>query len=141
MLTSILAHPFAKEAVVKAQKVITYAQAAHQVTAKMRALGQVLGICRVLASTTKTRMTSVGLALDSLLVNREVFEALTRRYSYLIKQAAVLEILDDPDVWAAWERLYNLLLPICKVIMALQAGNTNLADVTRCVQGATTTRC
>jgi hypothetical protein len=58
VLKSVLAHPWAKDLLMRAQQVVTYFRASHAPLAALRAAAEELGITQGLQSSNTTRMTS-----------------------------------------------------------------------------------
>lgn len=138
LLGSVLSHGWASALVSKTQAIVTYFQASHQPCAALRAAALDLGIRIGLMSSNKTRMTSVHMCASSVHSNEHAFARMLRTAAQrpggaegLVKKPEVLATLQDRAYWQDLDALCQLLQPISQAIMAIQARNATLADVTR----------
>jgi hypothetical protein len=136
VMTSIMAYPAAKKLVAEAQRIVTYFRASHRPLAKLTQLATAAKIKTTLVTSNKTRLTSVYLCLESVRKLRPVFdlylnEAAADATLLPDKQAAIKTTLGDLSWWVQLTDLCNLLEPFNKVVMAVQADTTTLADLTR----------
>lgn len=134
VLGSIMAYGGAKQVVTDSQRIVSYFRASHRPLATLKRLAATRGINTTLATSNKTRLTSVHLSTSSVEKLRPAFEdymALAQDDSTLMPPADVAERLEDLDWWAMLKKLNLLLEPFSKVIMAIQSERSTLADVAR----------
>jgi hypothetical protein len=132
VLKSVLAFPWAKDLVVRAQQVVTYFRASHAPLAALRAAAKDLGITKGLQSSNKTRMTSSYGCTSSVEAHAPAFARMRSSSSVQITNSDVADTLTDAAFWANLSNLNKVLRHIAKVIMVVQGDATTLADVSRC---------
>ena len=128
---SLLGHPWASQLVQRAQKLVTYFQAAHRAYFKLLECAKSLGIQGRLCSSNKTRFTSIQMMLESVSRLETAFAFLLNNDPDVIQSAAVPPIIRDRVFWASLEVLNKILVPFSKVMTAIQAKTATLADITR----------
>jgi hypothetical protein len=133
VLGSVLSFPWAQRLVVSAQRVVTYFKASHMPLALLRDAAERNNINTGLRSANKTRFTSKHDCIKSVLTNQPAFTILLQQHRNAITNADVVDILEDHTFWADLSQLDKVLAPLSKVIMAVQANRSMLADVCRCV--------
>jgi hypothetical protein len=131
LLGSLLAHPWARNIVVSAQRVVTYFMASHTPLAKLREAAQQLGIKKGLATSNKTRFTSVHICLESVRSNSAAFTLVLQSDSDAIKSREVMLLLKDRQLWDGLDILCPVLEPLSKVIMGIQSKHATMADICR----------
>ena len=131
VLKSCIDHPWAKDLIVAAQQVVTYFRASHQPLGKLYEQAKHLKIPTTLKSSNTTRLTSVFIMLDSVLRLENAFRNVMVVHPDLIKNAQVEATLCDLQTWSGLRALLTVLEPIADVVMAAQASNSTLADMTR----------
>lgn len=136
VMGSILAHPWARQVVVDAQRVVTLFRASHMPLGVLKEEAKRLGITTTLQTSNQTRLTSSFLCLESVLKMERAFKS----YMLLVPgnralmpatQSAVRNVLEDNSFWAKLKVVTALLEPFTKVVMAVQRNTTSLADITR----------
>jgi hypothetical protein len=133
VLGSLLAFPWAQELLVSAQRVVTYFRASHQPLALLRSAAERLAIERGLHSANKTRFTSKHECVESVLRHQPAFSLVLNQQRTAINNSDVLAVIDDVSFWADLTKLNKVMLPLTKVIMAVQGNDSTLADVCRWV--------
>lgn len=128
---SLLGHPWAKELVKRAQRLVTYFQASTRAYHKLLEGAKSLGIKGRLRSSNKTRFTSIQMMLESVVGLEAAFAFLLNNHGSVILNADILPIIRDRVFWASAEVLNKILVPFSKVMMAIQAKTATLADITR----------
>ena len=137
VLKSVLAYPWAKDLLVRAQQVVTYFRASHAPLAALRAAAKQLEITKSLQSSNTTRMTSSYGCTSSVQEHQPAFTLMRSSSSDVqITNLDVVDTLDDAAFWASLSNLNKVLAPISRVIMVVQGDATTLADVSRCVCAA-----
>lgn len=134
LLGSIMGHDWARQLLVKAQKIVTYFNASHKPLALFReALKQQPGQQVGLQSSNGTRLTSVQLCEASVLRNQSTFSTMLGKPGgrEAVTNAGVLELLENLHFFGDLRILDGVLQPIAWVIMAVQRRDTTLADITR----------
>jgi hypothetical protein len=129
---SCAGHVWAKVVIANAQKVVTYMRAATQAYSKVLELAINMGIKAArLKTSSSTRFSSIYDCLQSVARMQLPLQALVQQHASVIKSAEVLSLLKEPTFWTNVQSLSNLLAPFAKVIAAIQARQSRLADVTR----------
>ena len=128
---SLLGHPWAKELVKRAQRLVTYFQASTRAYHKLLEGAKSLGIKGRLRSSNKTRFTSIQMMLESVVGLEAAFAFLLNNHGSVILNADIPPIIRDRVFWASAEVLNKILVPFSKVMMAIQAKTATLADITR----------
>ena len=128
---SLLGHPWAKELVKRAQRLVTYFQAAPRAYHKLLEGANSLGIKGRLRSSNKTRFTSIQMMLESVVGLEAAFAFLLNNHESVIQSADIPPIIRDRVFWASTEVLNKILVPFSKVMTAIQAKTATLADITR----------
>lgn len=137
VLKSVLAYPWAKDLLVRAQQVVTYFRASHAPLAALRAAAKQLEITKSLQSSNTTRMTSSYGCTSSVEAHQPAFSLMRRSSSDVqITNLDVVDTLDDAAFWPSLSNLNKVLAPISRVIMVVQGDATTLADVSRCACAA-----
>lgn len=135
IIGNITSHPWAREVVVKATRLITFMRASHQPLARLREHAAQVNIKTGLRQPNKTRFTSLCLALEALLALQPaflVFRSQPDSFNTIsAKGADVKDIIRDNGFWDQAELLLKVLQPLSQVIMAVQSTTTILADITR----------
>lgn len=131
VLGSILSFPWAQQLVVSAQRVVTYFRASHQPLALLRDAADRFGIKKALHSANKTRFTSKDECIKSVLANQPAFAYVLQHHRQAIKNPDVVKLIEDPTFWADLAKLQKVVAPLSKVIMAVQANDSTLADTCR----------
>jgi hypothetical protein len=134
LLADMMTHDWAKQLLVKAQKIVSYINASHKPLAKFReALAQQPGEKVGLQSSNSTRLTSARLCESSVLRNQATFSTMLAdpEAKRAISSREVLGLLEDLRFFADLSVLDAVLAPISWVIMAVQRKDTTLADITR----------
>lgn len=133
VLGSILAHPWAQQLLVQAQRVVTYFRASHLPLQLLRTAATNFNISRGLHSSNTTRFTSKHECTSSVATLQPAFQFVLNNEADAIKNKDVVDILGDPCFWADLPKLNKLQEPLTKVITLVQSNRTTLADVCRCV--------
>jgi hypothetical protein len=128
---SLLGHPWAKELVKRAQRLVTYFQASTRAYHKLLEGARSLGIKGRLRSSNKTRFTSIQMMLESVVGLEAAFAFLLNNHGSVILNADIPPIIRDRVFWASAEVLNKILVPFSRVMMAIQAKTATLADITR----------
>ena len=128
---SLLGHPWAKELVKRAQRLVTYFQASTRAYHKFLEGAKSLGIKGRLRSSNKTRFTSIQMMLESVVGLEAAFAFLLNNHGSVILNADIPPIIRDRVFWASAEVLNKILVPFSKVMTAIQAKTATLADITR----------
>ena len=134
VLGSLLAFPWAQELLLSAQRVVTYFRASHQPLALLRSAAERLDIKRGLHSANKTRFTSKHECVESVLRHQPAFGLVLNQHPAAISNPEVVTIIGNLGFWADLAKLNKLMLPLTKVIMAVQSNKSTLADVCRCAK-------
>ena len=128
---SLLGHPWAKDIIKKAQKVVTYFNASTRGHSLLMLAAAAQNIKGKLQTSNTTRFTSVHIMLQSVLNMDQPLHAVLNQHAADIKQDEVKHIIGDRQFWAAADVLSKLLNPFSQVVMAIQAKTATVADVTR----------
>jgi hypothetical protein len=136
VLKSVLAHPWAKDLLLRSQQVVTYFRASHAPLAALRAAAKELGITKGLQSSNTTRMTSSYSCTSSVQAHQPAFTRMSSSSNVNITNTDVVDTLDAAAFWANLSNLNKVLAPISRVIMMVQGDATTLADVSRCACAA-----
>lgn len=136
VLKSVLAYPWAKDLVMRAQQLVTYFRASHAPLAALRAAAKELGITKGLQSSNTTRMTSSYSCTSSVQAHHPAFTRMSSSGDVQITNRDVTDTLEDAAFWASLSTLNKVLSPICRAIMVVQGDQTTLADVSRCASAA-----
>jgi 3-methyladenine DNA glycosylase/8-oxoguanine DNA glycosylase len=133
LVGSLLGHPWAKDIIKRAQRMVTYFNASTRAHSLLMESAKNLGISGQLQSSNTTRFTSVHIMLQSVVKMDQPLHAVLNRHPDQIKdkQGEVKLIIADRQFWAATEVLSTLLEPFSQVVMAIQSQTANLADTTR----------
>ena len=130
VMGSMLGHPWAKDVIQKAQRLVTAFQASSKLANKLRGAASTLGLTTTLASSNQTRFTSVNLMLVSVNKHEGAFQQVARQHADILKPE-LREIISDRNFWSGCETLCKLLEPFSQIITAIQLQSATLADVTR----------
>jgi hypothetical protein len=137
VLKSVLAHPWAKDLLLRSQQVVTYFRASHAPLAALRAAAKELGITTCLQSSNTTRMTSSYGCTSSVQAHQPAFTRMSSSSSDVqIANTDVGDTLGDAAFWDDLSSLNKVLAPISRVIKVLQGDAATLADVSRCACAA-----
>lgn len=130
---SLLGHPWAKDIIKRAQRVVTYFNASTRAHSLLMEAAMGLGISGQLQTSNTTRFTSVHIMLQSVMKMQDPLRAVLNRHPEQImdKHGLVKVIIADRQFWASAEVLSALLEPFSQVVMAIQSKTANLADTTR----------
>ena len=128
---SLLGHPWAKELVKRAQRLVTYFQASTRAYTQLLASANAQNIPGRLRSSNKTRFTSIQMMLASVVRLEHAFTSLLSTQASVIQSNDIPPIIKDRVFWASAEVLNNVLVPFSKVMTAIQAKTATLADITR----------
>jgi hypothetical protein len=128
---SLLGHPWAKELVKRAQRLVSYMQASTRAYYKLLEGAKSLGIKGRLRSSNKTRFTSIQMMLESVVGLEAAFGFLLNNHKSVIQAADIAPIIRDRVFCASAEVLNKIFVPFSKVMMAIQAKTATLADITR----------
>jgi hypothetical protein len=134
LLGNMMTHDWAKDLLVKAQKIVVYINSSHKPRALfLEALKQRQGQQVGLQTSNGTRLTSSQLCESSVLKNESTFQTMLEIPGALeaFTSAAVVALLQDRQFFMDLEKLDAVLSPIAWVIMAVQRKDTSLADITR----------
>jgi hypothetical protein len=134
VMTSILAHPWAKQLQVFSQKLVQYFRASTRPMWVLLTIAKAQGINTTLHSSNKTRMTSVYICLQSVHALKDALRSLLRKSSSEINLPRwLLTLIEDQDrtYWEQLGSLCQVLAPFSQVVMAVQGDGTTLADITR----------
>ncbi len=96
VMGSMLAHPWAKKLVVAAQKLVTFFRASSRPMALLRQEAALQGIFTTLSSSNKTRMTSVQICINSVLVLKDPIKSLRRKHSSILPPW-LIQLIDDDE--------------------------------------------
>eukprot|EP00898_Chlorokybus_atmophyticus_P007964 jgi/Chlat1/8169/Chrsp76S07652 len=123
--------------------IVTYFRTSHRPLALLKNAAKAHGINTTLYSSNKTRFTSVhrchtshvGSACRRCLESVQHLEGplrlVHRQHRDAMRNNTVVAIIDDHSFWEGLASLCELLQPFSKVIMAVQAADATLADITR----------
>jgi hypothetical protein len=128
---SLLGHPWAKELVKRAQRLVSYFQASTRAYFQLLDCARSLGIKGRLRSSNKTRFTSIQMMLESVVALESTFNLLLNKQGSVIQATDIGPIIRDRIFWASAEVLNKILVPFSKVMTAIQAKTATLADITR----------
>jgi hypothetical protein len=139
VMTSILSHPYAAAVLTSAQALVSFFRASHRPYEVLKAACRAANppVNTGLRSANTTRLTSSFDMLGSVLVPRPAFQA----FAFVevecdptllpAKQAGMLVNLKSETWWSDLQQVHELLRPFAEVVMAIQAHDSTLADVTR----------
>jgi hypothetical protein len=139
VLGSVVSHAWAKEVLVSAQGLVTFFRSSHKPLGLFRETLNSLPVPegskkkkRGLVTSNQTRMTSQQMCLQSIVDNEVTFRTLLQNHpDVLSSKPALLTLLQDRNWWTRIDALNALLEPFSKVIMAVQAERSSMADVAR----------
>lgn len=128
---SLLGHPWAKDIIKKAQRLVTYFNASKRANSLLMESAKNMGISGQLQTSNTTRLTSVHVMLESVVKMDLELHAVLNLHSDDITQDEVKTIIEDRQFWAGAEVLSKLLVPFSQVVMAIQSKSATVADTTR----------
>jgi hypothetical protein len=136
ILTTALGHPWAKQHVSSAQKIVTFMNASHRPLATVRKFAKQYDVRTGLKTSNTTRINSVHIMLGSVLANEvPLKETIKLNVLDLSKesQREVKRLVESDEFWYEVKILCSMLEPLSQVIMVVQSENYTLAEVTRSV--------
>ena len=141
VMRSVVGHPYAKDAIVTAQRLVTFFRASHKPLAELKAAARRLGITGGgLVSSNTTRFMSLLDCIESVLRNAAAFKHIaaddTIAQLLIIKRPGqpnidLVPIIQNPGMWQKLELVCHVLAPFRPIIMAMQHREARLADVVR----------
>ncbi|GFR45354.1 hypothetical protein Agub_g6725 [Astrephomene gubernaculifera] len=140
VMASVSSHPVAKAIITKAQRVVTYFRASHMAGGLLRGVVDLkikageMERARALATSNKTRFTSVLMCLESVLYNELALRAVVAIHHATLfakDNTDVAGIITDDEFWSGLRELVSVQEPFGKVIMAVQKDSATLGCVTR----------
>jgi hypothetical protein len=128
---SILGHPELKLIATMCQRIVSFVRASHAANAILHEMGKnsVPEITTGLVSSNTTRITSMFLCIESVLINKLILEDLADNGH--ISKEEVKNIITNGGFWQKLRTLHHLLKPFSDVIMSIQSNDATLSDVTR----------
>ncbi len=133
LMGSILAHPWAKGVVVKAQRLVSFFRASTRPMTQLREVATTFGIRTGFSSSNKTRLTSVHMCGVSVLALKDPLRSMVRQVARSTLPHWAIVLVEDAkrEFWEQLEVLCSVLAPYSQVIMAVQSNTTTLADIVR----------
>ncbi len=132
IMNSVVSHPYARDLIAKAQKIVTYFRASHRPLSLLLEAAAALGIKGTLKTSNQTRLTSVAICLESVLAMEDAFSRLLREQPDILEsQQEVEQLVSDRQFCSELKALCKVLAPFSKVIMAVQRQHSTIADLGR----------
>jgi hypothetical protein len=98
VMISVIAYPWARRQITRAQSVVAYFRMSHRPLRALDNARKTLQISRRLQSANKTRMTSTGSMVASVMENEAALKLVVSRHDVVIK-AEIKAIIDDRIFW------------------------------------------
>ncbi len=134
LMKALMGHPWAKEAVTRAQRLVTFFRASNRIRALLQNFVPNQKP-KTLLSANKTRFTSVEASLTSVMGLKYALKSLMQwdcdEPKQIIPQWVHTIVADDRGLWEVLEVLLAVLVPYSQVIMAAQSDMTTLSDMPR----------
>ena len=135
VLKEIMAHDYIKKTVPRATRLVTFFRASSLTLGKILSIARASGVNTTFLRSGTTRITSVHNSIQSVRkLEAAVKEALRldpQMYANAKGGGEIKDIINDTFFSVDLQEVDMLLEPLTKVIMAVQAQDTTIADVTR----------